>query len=83
MYGHTKTRTHVHPRARSGLDTLGHVLFYHVPLHKVHRLLAAPLPQLRGQFMVTPSLTLRLALLAQWAGAKQKGAQQKSECVYV
>lgn len=51
--------------ARRGLDDLGHVVFYHVPMFKVSRLLSAPLPRLRGQFLMTPTLVLRTALLHQ------------------
>ncbi|GLI65721.1 hypothetical protein VaNZ11_009317 [Volvox africanus] len=48
---------------RRGLDTLGHVVFYGLPLHRVHRLRTSPMPRLHGQMLVTPTTTLRLLLL--------------------
>lgn len=63
-----------------GLDPLGHVVFFHVPLFKVQRLLAAPLPRLRGQHLMTPTQVLRLALLSQHAtnGGQAKSGQAKA-----
>jgi hypothetical protein len=58
-----------------GLDSLGHVVFYHVPLFKVQRLLAAPLPRLRGQHLMTPTQVLRLAVLAQHGHKRESTAK--------
>ena len=60
---------------RRGLDVLGHVIFFDVPEHKLHRLIVAPVPTLRGQFGLTPSLVLRLVTFLKHL-PKTKGAKK-------
>ena len=64
---------------RRGLDVLGHVVFFDVPRHKLHRLIVAPVPRLRGHFALSSSLLLRL-LAFQHQLPEVKGA--KKEVVY-
>jgi superfamily II RNA helicase len=58
---------------RRGLDVLGHVIFLDVPEHKMHRLVVAPVPSLRGHFPLSPSALLRLLRLLT-AAPKARGA---------
>uniref|UniRef100_UPI00398F8CF5 probable ATP-dependent RNA helicase DDX60 n=1 Tax=Pristiophorus japonicus TaxID=55135 RepID=UPI00398F8CF5 len=55
---------------RRGMDNLGKVIFFDVPLPKVQRLIKANVPQLKGQFPLTISFVLRLMLLAAKADDK-------------
>jgi superfamily II RNA helicase len=64
---------------RRGLDVLGHVVFFDVPRHKLHRLIVAPVPRLRGHFALSSSLLLRL-LAFQHQLPEVKGA--KKEVLY-
>ncbi|KXZ48231.1 hypothetical protein GPECTOR_29g135 [Gonium pectorale] len=48
---------------RRGLDTLGHVVFFGISMHRVHRLRSSPMPRLHGQMLLTPTTTLRVLLL--------------------
>ena len=61
---------------RRGLDVLGHVVFFDVPRHKLHRLIVAPVPRLRGHFPLSSSLLLRL-LAFQKQVPKVKGAKKE------
>ncbi|OCT96953.1 probable ATP-dependent RNA helicase DDX60 [Xenopus laevis] len=56
---------------RRGLDVLGNVYFYSIPLPKVKRLIKADVPNLKGQFPLSISLVLRLMLLAAKADHKE------------
>jgi len=60
---------------RRGLDVLGHIVFFDVPLHKLHRLIVAPVPRLRGHFPLSSSLLLRV-LAFQKQVPKVKGAKK-------
>lgn len=48
---------------RRGFDTLGHVIFMHVPQRKVASLMISPMPQLHGNFPLTVTLALRVLTL--------------------
>jgi len=61
---------------RRGLDVLGHVVFFDVPRHKLHRLIVAPVPRLRGHFPLSSSLLLRF-LAFQKQVPKVKGAKKE------
>lgn len=57
---------------RRGLDVLGHIVMFEVPRYKLHRLIVAPVPRLRGH-MPTPAPLLQ-RLLALWSNvASQRG----------
>ncbi|KAI0310817.1 hypothetical protein OF83DRAFT_1153629, partial [Amylostereum chailletii] len=45
---------------RRGYDTLGRVVFYGIPLERVHRLVLSKLPRLAGTFPLSSTLSLRL-----------------------
>uniref|UniRef100_A0A4W3GM84 DExD/H-box helicase 60 n=1 Tax=Callorhinchus milii TaxID=7868 RepID=A0A4W3GM84_CALMI len=62
---------------RRGLDVIGNVLFYNIPMPKVQRLLKASVPTLKGQFPINVSLVLRLMLLVAMADDKMD-AQAKT-----
>ncbi|XP_074085103.1 putative ATP-dependent RNA helicase DDX60 isoform X2 [Macrotis lagotis] len=49
---------------RRGLDFLGNVFFYDIPLRKIEKLFKSNVPELKGQFPFSLSLVLRLMLLA-------------------
>ncbi len=49
---------------RRGFDLLGNVVFHGVPTQRVFEIMSAKLPDLRGQFPLTPSLILRLLTLS-------------------
>ncbi|XP_067885360.1 probable ATP-dependent RNA helicase DDX60 isoform X2 [Heterodontus francisci] len=55
---------------RRGMDNIGNVIFFNVPLPKVKRLIKANVPQLKGQFPLSITLVLRLMLLAARADDK-------------
>lgn len=61
---------------RRGLDILGNVVFQHVPIQKVHRLISSRLPDLNGHFPITTSLVLRLFILLH--GSKKAPSAVKS-----
>ncbi|CAD7701050.1 unnamed protein product, partial [Ostreobium quekettii] len=48
---------------RRGLDDMGHVVFYGTPSHKIHRVRRSALPNMKGQYPLSVSLTLRLLVL--------------------
>lgn len=52
---------------RRGFDTLGHVIFMHVPQRKCASLLVSPVPQLHGNFPLTVTLALRALTLQEEA----------------
>ncbi len=56
---------------RRGYDLMGQVVFYGVTYKRVRQLLASRVPQLRGGFPLSASLTLRLVML-QNSGASSK-----------
>ena len=58
---------------RRGLDVLGHVIFFDVPRHKMHRLMVAPVPKLRGHFLHSSTFLLRLLALDKLVSS-QRGA---------
>ena len=58
---------------RRGLDVLGHVIFFEVPRHKMHRLIVAPVPRLYGHFLHSPTFLIRLFTLDHQV-ASQRGA---------
>jgi ATP-dependent RNA helicase DDX60 len=58
---------------RRGLDVLGHVVFFDVPRHKMHRLIVAPVPRLCGHFLHSPTFLIRLLSLDSQI-ASQRGA---------
>ncbi|KZV68765.1 P-loop containing nucleoside triphosphate hydrolase protein [Peniophora sp. CONT] len=45
---------------RRGFDTLGKVVFYGIPLDRIHRLMLSKLPRLTGTFPLSSTLALRL-----------------------
>ncbi|VDC05091.1 unnamed protein product [Peniophora sp. CBMAI 1063] len=45
---------------RRGYDTLGKVVFYGLPLDRIHRLMLSKLPRLTGTFPLSSTLALRL-----------------------
>jgi hypothetical protein len=61
---------------RRGFDTLGNVVFQHVPPSKMHRLISSKLPDLSGHFPITTDLVLRLFILLH--GSKQAPSAVKS-----
>jgi hypothetical protein len=61
---------------RRGFDTLGNVVFQHVPSSKMHRLISSKLPDLSGHFPITTTLVLRLFILLH--GSKQATSAVKS-----
>lgn len=52
---------------RRGFDSLGHVIFMHVPQRKCASLLVSPVPQLHGNFPLSVTLALRALTLQQEA----------------
>jgi hypothetical protein len=58
---------------RRGLDVLGHVIFFDIPRHKMHRLMVAPVPKLRGHFLHSSTFLLRLLALDNLVSS-QRGA---------
>ena len=48
---------------RRGLDVLGHVIFFDIARHKLHRLMVAPVPRLYGHFLHSSTFLLRLLSL--------------------
>ncbi|XP_019643772.1 PREDICTED: probable ATP-dependent RNA helicase DDX60 isoform X1 [Branchiostoma belcheri] len=48
---------------RRGFDSVGNVVFFGLPKPKINRLLAANVPELTGNYPLTPSLVLRVMLL--------------------
>ena len=48
---------------RRGFDTLGHIVFMHVPQRKCASLLISPVPQLHGNFPLSVTLALRALTL--------------------
>jgi hypothetical protein len=63
---------------RRGYDLMGQVVFYGVSYKRIRQLLASRVPQLRGGFPLSSSLTLRLVML------QNSGASSKvSDCLTV
>jgi hypothetical protein len=56
---------------RRGYDLMGQVVFYGVSYKRIRQLLSSRVPQLRGGFPLSASLTLRLIML-QNSGASSK-----------
>ncbi|KAG9019792.1 hypothetical protein FRB90_007935 [Tulasnella sp. 427] len=59
---------------RRGMDLLGNVVFYGIPMERIHRIMASKVPPLSGNMPLTTTLSLRLCSLLH-------GSQQASSAV--
>ncbi|KAJ6117110.1 hypothetical protein N7512_006835 [Penicillium capsulatum] len=60
---------------RRGFDMLGNVVFHHIPIPKIHRLITSRLPDLNGHFPLSTSLVLRMFILQHGSGQAESAVK--------